>query len=70
MPRFREAFIDNGDLDMLKAMQTYKDVGFDGPMIPDHLPHMIDDGPYAERARAHAIGYMKALMQAVGGLEA
>lgn len=65
MPRFREAFIDNGDIDMLRAMRIYKEVGFDGPMIPDHMPHMPADGPYAERARAHAIGYMRALMQAV-----
>ena len=64
MPKFREAFIDNGDINMLKAMRIYKEVGFDGPMIPDHLPHMDGDSSYAHRARAHAIGYMKALMEA------
>jgi mannonate dehydratase len=69
MPAFREAFIDNGDIDMLKAMKTWKEVGFDGPMIPDHLPHMKGDSDYQHRARAHAIGYMKALMQAVDACE-
>ena len=67
MPAFREAFIDNGDIDMLEAMRVYKEVGFDGPMIPDHLPHMVGDENGARVARAHAIGYMKALMTAVGG---
>ena len=66
MPSFREAFIDNGDIDMLAAMRIYQEVGFDGPMIPDHMPHMPSDDAYAKQARAHAIGYMKALMQAVG----
>ena len=69
MPVFRESFIDEGDLDMLEAMRVWKEVGFDGPMIPDHYPHIIGDSPEAHRAQAHAIGYMKALMQAVGALD-
>ena len=56
---------DNGDIDMLKAMRIYHEVGFDGPMIPDHYPHMVGDTPEAHRAAAHAIGYVKALMTAV-----
>lgn len=66
MPRFREAFVDNGDINMFEALKVWKEVGFDGPMIPDHLPRVVGDSEYAHRARAHAIGYMKALMTAVG----
>jgi mannonate dehydratase len=65
LPKFREAFIDNGDIDMLEAMKAWKEVGFDGPMIPDHYPRIVADSQEAHRARAHAIGYMKALMEAV-----
>jgi mannonate dehydratase len=65
VPKFDEAFVDDGDVDMYRAMQTYKEVGFDGPMIPDHLPRVVGDSPYSHRSRAHAIGYMKALMTAV-----
>jgi mannonate dehydratase len=65
---FRETFIDNGEIDMLEAMRVWKQVGFDGPMIPDHLPHIMGDTEDGRAARAHAIGYMKALMQAVGGI--
>ncbi|MBC7236748.1 MAG: mannonate dehydratase [Chloroflexi bacterium] len=65
---FREAAIDAGDIDMVEAMRTWKEVGFDGPMMPDHYGQFVGDTSYGHRARAHAVGYMKALMQAVGGL--
>ena len=68
MPSFSETFIDDGDINMFEAMKVYKEVGFDGPMIPDHLPHVVGDSDYAHRARAHAIGYMRGLMTAVGAL--
>ena len=68
VPKFQESFIDNGDTDMFEAMQAFKKVGFDGPMIADHVPRMIDDTPWGHRGRAYAIGYMKALMQAVDKL--
>ncbi len=35
---FRETFIDDGDVDMLRAMRVYKEVGYDGMMMPDHSP--------------------------------
>jgi mannonate dehydratase len=67
VPQFREAYPDEGDIDMLKAMRVYKEVGFDGAMIPDHLPKMPGDGANSERAAAQAIGFMKGLMLAVDG---
>jgi mannonate dehydratase len=68
LPKFREAFVDNGDIDMFKAMKLWKDVGFDGPMMPDHYAHMVGDTAYGHRARAHGVGYMKAMMTVVGAL--
>ena len=65
VPKFSESFIDEGDTDMFEAMKAYKEVGFDGPMIPDHVPRIIDDIRWGHRGRAYAIGYMKALMQVV-----
>ena len=46
---FRETFIDDGDVDMLKAMRVYKEVGYDGMMMPDHVP--IDRGRHATTCR-------------------
>lgn len=65
VPKFREAFIDAGDTDMYKAMLTYKEVGFRGILIPDHVPQMTNDIPWSYMGRAYAIGYMKALLDVV-----
>ena len=40
---FRETFIDNGSVDMLKAMRVYKEVGYDGMLMPDHVPAIAGD---------------------------
>jgi mannonate dehydratase len=60
---FRETFIDNGSVDMLKAMRVYKDVGYDGMMMPDHVPHV--EGVDNPQGFAFAFGYIKALIAAV-----
>jgi mannonate dehydratase len=61
---FRETFIDDGDVDMLRAMRVYKEVGYDGMIMPDHVPEMADD-PGRHRGFAFAFGYIKALIAAV-----
>ena len=61
---FQETFIDDGDVDMLKAMRVYKEVGFDGMMMPDHVPAIAGD-PKGAQAFAHAFGYIQALIAAV-----
>lgn len=60
---FRETFIDDGDVDMLKAMRVYKEVGYDGMMMPDHVPQISGD-PHGSQAFAYAFGYIKALIAA------
>ena len=65
IPRFDESFIDDGDVDMSEAMRAYKEVGYTGTIMPEHAP-----GGYRQRqGQAFALGYTKALMQAVGVLE-
>jgi mannonate dehydratase len=61
---FRESFIDEGDVDMLKAMRVYQEVGYDGMMMPDHVPHVEGDESQAQ-GFAFAFGYIKALIAAV-----
>jgi mannonate dehydratase len=60
---FRETFIDNGSVDMLKAMRVYKEVGYDGMMMPDHVPRV--EGVDNQQGFAFAFGYIKALIAAV-----
>jgi mannonate dehydratase len=61
---FQEVFIDEGDMDMVRAMQAYKEVGYDGPIMLDHTPGIPND-PQARAGHAFANGYIKALIQAV-----
>jgi mannonate dehydratase len=62
---FEEVFPDEGTIDMVKAMRTYKSVGYDGVFVPDHIPHSeLDPGP-GHKAHAFCTGYIKALIQAV-----
>ncbi len=61
---FRETFIDDGDVDMLKAMRVYKEIGYDGMMMPDHVPSIEGDTNNFQ-GFAFAIGYIKALIAAV-----
>ena len=66
---FVETFHDNGQTDMVAAMRAYKEIGFDGPMRPDHVPQLVgeEDGPpgYTMLGRLFAYGYMRGLMQSV-----
>jgi mannonate dehydratase len=61
---FQETYLDDGDIDMLQAMRVYKEVGYDGMIMPDHVPQtMGDEG--GRQAFAFAYGYIRALIQAV-----
>ncbi len=61
---FQEVYPDEGDIDFVKAMTVYRDVGYPYMMMPDHVPHHPDDkGGF--QAFAFAYGYIRALIQAV-----
>jgi mannonate dehydratase len=64
--RFQETFLDNGQVDMVAAMRALVEAGYDGPIGPDHAVHLIGDTPRGDRYWAYAIGYMRALLQALG----
>lgn len=61
---FAETYPDDGDVNMLQAMRTYKEVGYDGMMMPDHVPHTLGD-ERGLQSFAFAFGYIRALIQAV-----
>jgi mannonate dehydratase len=50
-------------------MQAYYDVGFDGPIRPDHVPQLRGEEQgepvYTMLGRLHAYGYIRGLMHAV-----
>jgi mannonate dehydratase len=56
-----EIFPDEGSVDFVKAVRVYRDVGYDGMLMPDHVPL---GSPEAELQNfAYAYGYIRGLMQ-------
>jgi mannonate dehydratase len=69
--RFVETWHDDGPTDMQAAMDAFVDVGFDGPMRPDHVPTMAGEDNsnpgYHTKGRLFAIGYMRGLLESAEG---
>ena len=69
VPVFEEAFHDDGQTDMAECVRAYRDIGFDGPIRPDHYP--VLEGEPQDRpnqgvmGRLFAIGYMKGLIDGI-----
>ena len=64
---FIEVFPDEGDIDFVKAIQVYKEVGYPYLLMPDHVPAAAAD-PNGLQSFAFAYGYIRALIQAVDRL--
>jgi mannonate dehydratase len=61
---FRETFIDDGDMDMVQALRVYREVGFDGMIMPDHVPRIEGDRGGGQ-AFAFTFGYIQAAIRRV-----
>ena len=66
---FVETFHDDGQTNMVEAMRAYKEIGFQGPIRPDHVPQLTGEEQgepgYTMLGRLFAIGYIHGLIQAV-----
>jgi mannonate dehydratase len=61
---FQEVYPDNGDIDFLQVMRTFRDVQYPYMIMPDHVPLHPDD-PGGNQAFAFCYGYLGALIKAV-----
>ncbi len=60
---FMEVFPDEGDMDMARSLRTYREVGYQYMLMPDHVPHI--DGPDPSgTAFAFCYGYIRGLLDA------
>ena len=66
VPSYKETFVDDGDINMLRVLQILRKNQFEGVLIPDHTPQMACDAPW-HAGMAYAMGYMKAALQMVKG---
>lgn len=67
-PHYRETFIDDGDVDMLRVLRILKRNNFNGVLIPDHAPQMTCAAPW-HAGMAYTLGYMQAALQALDATE-
>jgi D-mannonate dehydratase len=61
---FQETLPDNGDVNFVQAIRVYKEVGYDGMLMPDHVPQIEGDAG-GRQAFAYCFGYIQALIQLV-----
>lgn len=61
---FQEVYPDNGDMDFGEILMTLRDLGYDGMVMPDHIPKH-DDPASDLQGHAHAFGYFQGLMRAI-----
>lgn len=59
---FNETFVDCGNYDEFEVMRALVDTGFDGIVIPDHVPTVLDDTDWGHRARGFTAGYLRGLV--------
>jgi mannonate dehydratase len=64
VPYYKETFIDDGDVDMMRVLEILKRNDYQGVLIPDHTPQMSCSAPW-HAGMAYAMGYMKAAMKAL-----
>ena len=66
---FVETFHDEGQIDMSAAMRAYIDIGFKGPLRPDHVPTMAGDSNekpgYSALGSLYAAGYIRGLIESI-----
>jgi mannonate dehydratase len=60
---FVEVYPDEGDIDFVKAIQVYREVGYPYLLMPDHVPQ-ADSDPGGLQSFAFCYGYIRALIQA------
>ena len=61
---FQEVYPDNGDMDFAEIIRGLWDVGYDGMVMPDHIPQH-EDPASGLQGHAFAFGYIKALIQVI-----
>ncbi len=66
---FVETFHDEGMIDMHEAMKAYIEIGFKGPLRPDHVPTMAGDSNdrpgYSALGSLYAAGYIRGLIESI-----
>ncbi len=63
-PNYRETFIDEGDVDMIRILSILHRNHFEGVIVPDHTPQMSCAAPW-HAGMAHTLGFILAAKAAL-----
>lgn len=61
---FIEVFPDEGDVDFVRAIKVYREIGYEYMLMPDHVPLAHND-PDSLQSFAFCYGYIRALIQSL-----
>jgi mannonate dehydratase len=61
---FIEVYPDEGDVDFVKAIRVYQEIGYPYMLMPDHVPLAHND-PDSLQSFAYCYGYIRALLQSL-----
>jgi mannonate dehydratase len=64
VPQYRETFIDDGEIDMIRVLGILHHNSFDGVLIPDHTPQITCDAPW-HAGMAHTLGFVRAALVSI-----
>jgi mannonate dehydratase len=63
---FIEVYPDEGDVDFVKAIRVYKEVGYHYMLMPDHVPLAAENAdPHDLQSFAYCYGYIRGLIQSL-----
>ena len=60
VPKYYEVFLDEGDVDIARALRIYRKNKYDGVFAPDHTPHLQCAASW-HAGMAFAMGYIKGI---------
>jgi mannonate dehydratase len=63
LPHFVETFPDDGYLDLSNVMRTFREVGFNGAIVPDHVPQLAGDKGMRPAGTAYCIAAMRTMLR-------
>jgi mannonate dehydratase len=63
-----ETYPDEGDVDLVKALQTYKEVGYEYMLMPDHVPQTPNDPTTTLQSFAYDYEYIRGWIQSAAEL--
>lgn len=61
---FLEVYPDEGDIDFVKAIRVYREVGYEYMLMPDHVP-VAETDPSGLQSFAFCYGYIRGLIQSL-----